>query len=102
MNINNNNNSALLHTDIDTLYRDQEKDEFTEGIFDIHIALAAKALGNFRQAKLMPHTMDLSPLDYARKLSEHLKSADEVQRMNEYTWLIRGYFELLQGKRENQ
>ena len=41
--------------------------------------------------------MPESSSEYSRKFVDYLKSADEKQRINEYTWLIKGFFEIAQG-----
>lgn len=90
-------NTCCIGADIDKLYQEQDKDEYSEGIVDIFVALAAKALSNFSRAKQAPHLMPEVSTEYSRKFVEHLKSADEKQRINEYTWLIKGFFEIVQG-----
>jgi hypothetical protein len=63
------------------------------------VALASKALSNFCRAKLAPHTMPQSVAEYSKKVVDYLKIVDEKQRINEYTWLIRGFFEIVLGSR---
>lgn len=86
-----------VYLDIDKLYQEQDKEDYSEGIVDIFVTLAAKALGDFSRAKRTPHAMPESSMEYSRKFVEYLKSADEKQRINEYTWLIKGFFEIAQG-----
>jgi hypothetical protein len=87
----------IFFADIDKLYQEQDKDDYMEGIVDIYVALAAKALNNFNRAKQAPHSMPENSTEYSRKFVEYLKSADEKNRINEYTWLIKGFFEIVQG-----
>lgn len=79
------------------MYQEQDKEEYSEGIVDIFVTLAAKALSDFSHAKRTPQAMPESSSEYSRKFVEYLKSADEKQRINEYTWLIKGFFEIAQG-----
>lgn len=85
--------------DIDRLYRDSEKEEYLEGIMDIYVALAAKSLSNLSRARSSGNK-ELSS-EYSKKFVEYLKSADEKQRLNEYTWLIKAFFEVVQGNTIN-
>jgi len=89
--------AALDDPDIDKLYQERDKEEYNEGIIDIYVALAAKALSNYSQAKHNPQSVPLGMLDYNKKLAEFLKFVDDKQRLNEYTWLIRGFFQILQN-----
>lgn len=89
----------IFIADIDKLYQEQDKDDYMEGIVDIYVALAAKALNNFNRAKQAPQLMPENSTEYSRKFVEYLKSADEKNRINEYTWLIKGFFEIVQGNK---
>ena len=88
---------GLDNADIKKLYEDKDKDDYAEGMVDIFVALAAKALSNFSKAKQSPHLVTGNASDYSRKFVEYLKSADEKKGINEYTWLIKGFFEICQG-----
>jgi len=59
--------------------------------------MAAKALSDFTRAKQSPHLMAENSSEYSRKFVEFMKSADDKQRINEYAWLIKGFFEIGQG-----
>jgi len=94
--------SALDTPEISKLYSEQDKDDYTEGVIDIFVALAAKALRDFTRAQQQQQQLSTSATgsnapEYQRKLAEYLKSLDEKQRINDYTWLIRGFFEIVQG-----
>ena len=86
-----------LFLDIDKLYQEQDKDDYSEGIVDIYVALAAKALSNYCRAKRGDSIVQQTSAEFAKKLVEYLKIVDEKQRLNEYTWLIRGFFEISRG-----
>lgn len=88
---------AHVAIDIDKLYQEQDKDDYLEGIVDIFVAMAAKALSDFTRAKQSPHLMAENSTEYSRKFVEFMKSADDKQRINEYAWLIKGFFEIGQG-----
>ena len=90
-------NTLNSFVDIDKLYQERDKEAYNEGIIDIYVALAAKALSNYSQAKHNPQSVPLGMLDYNKKLAEFLKFVDDKQRLNEYTWLIRGFFQILQS-----
>lgn len=81
---------------MDKIYR--ERDDYAEGITEIYVALASKALGEL--AKLKRHGLRLSTEqsnEFAVKVVQHLASADEKLRINEYTWLIKGFYEIIHG-----
>jgi hypothetical protein len=42
--------------------------------------------------------MPQSVAEYSKKVVDYLKIVDEKQRINEYTWLIRGFFEIVLGE----
>ena len=84
---------------IDELYHEQDKDEYASGLADIHLALAAKALSDLSRARHAPHSVPEGSRDeFAQQFVAHLKRADEKQRINEYTWLVKGYYEIVQGE----
>lgn len=84
--------------DIDKLYQERDREEYAEGIIDIYVALAAKALSNYSRVRQAPHVPPQVVMDFNKKIVENLRIVDEKQRINEYTWLIRGFYEILQGK----
>jgi hypothetical protein len=81
---------------VDKIYHDRE--DYSEGITEIYVALAAKALGELTRLKdhgiqqSLDHNNDL-----AQKVVANLGMADDKQRINEYTWLIKGFYEIIQG-----
>lgn len=85
------------HTDIEKIYRDAEKDLYDEGLYDIFIALASKYLNKLRKIKQTVVNVDKSEYN-STKVVEYLKLADEKSRMNEYTWLVKGFFEIVHGE----
>ncbi len=84
-------------SDVDKIYH--EREDYSEGITDIYVALAAQALSEL--VRIKEHTPNFSSdqhSDYAKKVVDYLKNADEKFRgLNEYTWLIKGFFEVVQG-----
>lgn len=64
---------------------------------DIYNALAAKALVNFGRCKDRSSKIGEQE-EYASKVVDHLNHADDYLRVNEYTWLIKAFYELRQGK----
>lgn len=86
-----------MFVDIDKLYQERDKEEYAEGTIDIYVALAAKALSNYSRARQTPLVPPHIIADFNKKIVDNLRLVDEKQRINEYTWLIRGFYEILQG-----
>lgn len=61
------------------------------------MALASKYLNKLRKIKQTVVNVDKSEYNSA-KIVEYLKLADEKSRMNEYTWLVKGFFEIVHGE----
>jgi hypothetical protein len=78
-------------TDITKIYRG--KSDFVESMTDIYHALAAKSISDIGSQKDLAQGKD----DPAAKVVEYLRKAEQHMRMNEYTWLLKGFFELKQG-----
>lgn len=79
---------------MDKIFR--EREDYAEGLTEIYVALAAKAMCDL--TKLRATRNSLSPEEdaqQAKKVVESLKQADEKLRLNEYTWLIKGFYELM-------
>ena len=80
------------------IYR--EREDYSEGITDIYVALASKALlelvGRNEQE---PFQSSEKRSEHAKRVVEYLRSADEKFRgLNEYTWLIKGFYEVAYGE----
>lgn len=67
--------------------------DYVENMTEIYHALAAKSIADIGQDKELVGTSD----DPARKVVDYLKHAEMHMRMNEYSWLLKGFFELKQG-----
>jgi hypothetical protein len=64
-------------------------------IFD---ALAAQALSNLGRVKDRGAARGQEEDEYARQVVDFLRRAEDHMRLNEYTWLIKGFYEIRQGK----
>jgi len=90
------------------------RDDFTVGIIEIFIALAANSLNQIskhRRTHASPSLhnnvngnistdMDVAASDpvfsdLAKKALEYISRADTEMRFNEYTWLVKGFYEVL-------
>jgi tetratricopeptide (TPR) repeat protein len=69
------------------------KDNFKEGMTDIYSALAANSLANLSRSR------DKKRRDeYATQLMEYFRKAEYYMRVNEYIWLIKGFYHLHMGE----
>jgi predicted S18 family serine protease len=76
----------MKNTDVDKIYKARE--DYFEGITEIYVALAAKALSNLNLSRRTESLAASSSVDYAKKVVDYLTSADSKLRMNEFTWLV--------------
>lgn len=67
----------------------RERGEYKEGIVEIFDALAAYALDRSLKS--------VGDLERKREVLAYLQKSDAVNPRNEYTWLIKGFFELAFG-----
>jgi hypothetical protein len=72
---------------VEQYYR--ERGEYKEGIVEIFDALAAFALD--RSLKSVAET------ERKKEVLDYIQKADAINQRNEYTWLIKGFFELAFG-----
>lgn len=89
---------ALKNQSIDEIYK--LKENYLEGITEIFLSLAAKSLSEMAYSN--GRTTPDRTSDSAKRVVEYLKLSDEKLRINEYTWLIKGFYEIIQGKRSLQ
>lgn len=80
---------CLNFIDIEASYR--AKEDFVDGVANIFNCLGAKALQDYAKAK------DKKREEFSSQLVKYLKKTDEYSKMNEYSWLIKGFFEIKQG-----
>lgn len=59
------------------------------------MALAAKAMCDLTELRRTRKLTAEEDTQHVKKVVENLKQADEKLRLNEYTWLIKGFFELM-------
>lgn len=72
---------------VEQYYR--ERGEYREGIVEIFDALAAYALDRSLKS--------VGDLERKKEVLDYIQKSDSVNQRNEYTWLIKGFFELAFG-----
>lgn len=77
----------------------KQRDDYAEGITEIFVALAAKSLDSLAKSRASCDVAEQHSF-YAKQVVSALESADENHRMNEYTWIIKGFFEIIQGDKK--
>ena len=85
---------ALGNPDVEKIYC--SRDDYKEGITEIFLALAAKALVDLIRSRRTESIKDKHAI-LSQQVVEYLRLADEKLRINEYTWLIKGFYENAQG-----
>ncbi|KAJ1439799.1 hypothetical protein B484DRAFT_427567, partial [Ochromonadaceae sp. CCMP2298] len=91
--------NALTAPEVDLFYKDVEAEGYMEGVIDIYVALAAKELSHIGRCKQVPLAAQSqeSSAEHTRKFKEYVKLVDDRQRINEYSWLVQGFYEIVQG-----
>jgi hypothetical protein len=74
----------------------KQRDDYSEGITDIFLAFAAKELISFSKVKVSTASVDIIQAS-AKRCIDYIKLADEKIRMYEYTWFIKGFYEMISG-----
>jgi hypothetical protein len=72
---------------VEQYYR--ERGEYKEGIVEIFDALAAYALDRSLKS--------IGEIERKKEVLDYIQKADAINQRNEYTWLIKGFFELAFG-----
>ena len=82
----------LCLSGVEEIYR--TRPEFAESATDIYNSLAAAAL-----MEIGKPNKDLLPdqEEPAARVLENLQKAEQHVRMNEFSWIIKGFYELKQG-----
>jgi hypothetical protein len=75
---------------VNRIYRGRA--DYVENMADIYNALAAKSIGD-----IGPHKEASGKDDAAIKVVDYLRKAEQQMRLHEYSWLLKGFFELKQG-----
>lgn len=73
------------------------KEDFYEGLTEIFTSLAAKYLLLLLQTRSSKEASNYTQ-DYVKRVVDFLKRADDVMKINEYTWLVKGFFEIIEGE----
>lgn len=84
----------IIAVDVSEIYKQRE--DYAEGITEIFVALAAKSLDSLIKSRATTDAAEQHSF-YAKQVVAALESADENHRMHEYTWVIKGFFEIIQG-----
>jgi hypothetical protein len=80
--------------DVNEIYK--QKDDYVDGIVDIFVALAAKSLGELSNSREISDSVEQHDV-YIKQIIGFLESADSNNLLYEYTWIIKGFFEIIQG-----
>jgi tetratricopeptide (TPR) repeat protein len=75
------------------------REDYAEGISEIYILLAAKEILNLGTTKVIAVPPDQVAVIIKRCL-ENLKMAESEKLLNEYTWILKGFYELLQENKK--
>lgn len=86
---------ALKDKSVAEIYEGQN--DFLEGITDIYLALAAKAMINLVNARKSTAHSTEQLSEYTKQIVHYLSQADSKIKVNDYTWLIKGFYEIIQG-----
>ena len=84
---------------VERIYK--ERKDFAEGMSDIYNALASKALANLDKpsSALVPGVGGKVPSrdELVRRVIDNLQRSEKLVKVNEYTWLIKGFYEMRLG-----
>lgn len=72
------------------------KEDYAEGVSEIFIVLAAKEILDLAKMKVSLVTSE-DVTAAVKRCIENLKAAEAEKLLNEYVWVLKGFFELLQG-----
>ena len=86
----------MANPDVEKIYR--ERTDFGEGMSEIFNAMAASSLGLLGRSKRSAKSNEFVVQgEHAQKVVEYLRRAEDHVKFNEYTWLIKGFYEIIQG-----
>ena len=86
--------SSLEDNHVASIFRKREN--YNENIAKIFDALAADSLNKFLILK-NKENYSLQSTELTKSVVDLLKKSEEIVRLNEYTWLIKGFYEIAQG-----
>jgi len=94
--------TSITDKHVEMIYR--ARDDFSEGMAQIYDCLAANQLAQYSRIKDRPHE-EIEEKIYSEKIVEFLRRAEDHVKLgeynfNEYTWLIKGFYELRQGDKK--
>jgi hypothetical protein len=90
---------TLLPMEVDQ-YAKSHQDN-AEAIADINIAKAAKELWSMIKLKNQPPSNQNNEL-YESSLKRFIELERSVNKMNEFTWLIKGFVQIIQGEKTSR
>ncbi len=89
------NQTYAFIIDVEKIYK--ARPDYNEGIAEIYDALAARALGDLRRCREKSATITQEEEELGKKVVDFLRKSEDHIRLNEYTWLIKGFYEMQQG-----
>lgn len=87
--------NELKNPEVMAAYKSRE--DYAEGINEIYILLAAKEIINLAKTKVLAVPQE-QVTGIVKRCMDNLKLAEAEKLLNEYTWVLKGFYELLQGK----
>lgn len=81
--------------DVDKMYR--ERPDYNDGISSIYVTLAAQALSKLLNSASQEYLVHKTNEELEKIIVEYLNLADDRMKINEYVWIIKGFYEILQG-----
>jgi hypothetical protein len=87
-------NSKLA--EVEKIYK--SRPDYAEGMVEIFSALAAKELSELARLKDRAPQKLHEEGECAKRVVDFLRRAESHARINEYTWLIKGFYEIRQSK----
>jgi hypothetical protein len=87
--------SLSVQGDVEDIYKNRK--DYSEGMAEIYSALAAKELVDLARLKDKAPPNPHEEGECAKRVVDYLRRADDHARINEYTWLIKGFYEIRQG-----
>jgi hypothetical protein len=73
------------------------REDYAEGITDIYILLAAKEILSLAKTKTVSFPVE-QVTAIVKRCVENLKSAEAEKLLNEYIWVLKGFYECLQSE----
>jgi hypothetical protein len=88
--------SFLIIHSVEVTAAYKAREDYAEGITDIYILLAAKEILSLAKTKTLSFPAEQVTAIVKRCL-ENLKSSEAEKLLNEYIWVLKGFYECLQS-----